>query len=371
MVNIKRSLMARMLLLLLIVFLLIQAILVLRRTASEQVEILFYAKVNRDRAQAFLAELSEILDNKNEIRFVFGASSIEGFFDPARFAKFLPPSGVVYNLGFRSMGPLYMEALAGRLKEEFDQSNRKVKVSYIRLETLLLTKRFIQTDRSYGKDLRFFNAVYSLKMLKKKFFERPVFISSIIIDRFAFANTSPYDIRDYLYSKFVKPDNRSKTKFFRIWIDPKFEDPNPWDVEGLGLYGWNRLNAESEYQKAIQNLKAPKVFNYSQRYFEHCCDIKNLELSEELTESFLNSLELIKSFSEKVIVFYYPEQDSKNYQTVQALKSLHKLSAIAGKAGAKFVDFTNTIDWNNEDYADIIHLSPKGLEKLYMALSQQ
>lgn len=326
------------------------------------------------RMSDFLESLPELVKKHPNTAFFWGASEIESGLDTKIIDSVFADKKLnleAVNVGMRNIHPLIYRQFTVRTQEAL-QSQKKIKVSFIKIPLNKLTKRYVRTARldSMKDQLGAVVKLSDLTLLK----EHPKLFTNAVMNHLFLFDASTHVVST-LVQKSIR-ENLAPTKetslqtYFSIWSDRKFYETPAWNLTERGTYRWNLPTSQEQLEQRIQEKSSHAVKVASYKYFEDCCEIGTLQFDSEITKVFIEQVKMIEGISEKVILYTIPEAASFESYKKPGYEKRRKdlLTSLSLATGLQVHDMQFKAQLQESDYVDFLHLSEEGQNKLYKVL---
>ncbi len=348
----------------------------IREISAKNSPVIISSYFSRNRAEMFLQSLPNILDQLpqgKKIVLVFGASSVEAFVDTKSLESQLGADYLVLNLGIRAMTGEKLNYFARRIEYELMKKNRKVFLSIFKLESTNLTEAFSKARRGRIPSIDFISKISTINLLIEEFGNDFSNASWIVLEKIFFGSTTSEYILVPLLRRAALENLRDESIVtWAPWSESIFYNPKEWDFATRGQYILDYNDAailrlkEVTVRKREENIKANMW-----SYFDIHTDIRNRNWNKILVDRFLLTLKLSQKFSEHVLVFNFKEGHSEYYLTSEGLKNMESIKQRIAKQGVAYLNVSEGMEFQDEDYFDMLHLSPLGQKKLNDQLTRR
>ncbi len=271
--------------------------------------------------------LPQIVAEPHDLVMAFGSSMVQAGFSPREFDQWVKERGndnvKSFNFGFGGLNPFYQDILTRRIKESFDESDRRLKVALIEFNPFQTTITRYNRNRiledSYltilGKDHEIWKIfmqdptrgvrLFNIKYLRNS-------ISAEMVTSF-FGGS----LREPRKRTALERDQARQERLGEVGeiLNKAFEEEYPDYVSSNWSYAWQGGGT-------IPSERKPETLEVFDEYYEllrdparlddarlnriHTADIIDMHFSEELIVAFIDIVNQFKTFSDHVEVVMLP-----------------------------------------------------------------
>ncbi len=296
--------------------------------------------------------LPKIVKEEKDLVVVFGSSMVEAGFAARQFDREVAQKGKKvksFNFGFGGLNPFFQDYLSRRMRDEFLQNNRRLKLAVIEFNpfqttqtrwngaistvdsfiTMLATDEelFEIAEGDLTRGVRLFNIKYIRNDISAE-------MATSFVGQGIFPAKRPQRLEDSeeIREKQQATGKKLQALFKKEYPDYKNEEWS-YDWQGAGTIPEERskqtLKIFKEYYKALQSHA--RLTNDLQNRIRRA-DIEELRFEPLLIDSFIRIVENFKQFSDKVEIIMLPRNTEWVKYTAEGKKRLSNTLAIIEKA---------------------------------------
>ena len=347
--------------------------------------VLFLLNMTQDASKdTILARVSEsqkalpqILKEPHELMMMYGSSMVRAGFSPRQFDKAMAEQGKdikSFNFGFGGLNPYFQDILSRRLREAFQQEDRRLKLAVIEFNPFQASQtRWGRAQFTIDAFITMLGSDEELFEIAKQDLTRGIRLFTI---KYLRAGISAEMITGY-YGREIFPARRpprleedqeiaKKRRELGRQLSEIFEKEYP-DYNGEEWhYGWQgggtipeerapeTLDIFKQYYATMQTDERMK--NFVQRRVLSA-DILELNFEPILVESFIGIVENFKQFSDKVEVVMLPRNTRWVNYTPDGQARLEKaIAQIENATGIKIRNHQDLDVINPDMFGDATHL---------------
>lgn len=322
--------------------------------------------------------LKKVTAEPNELVMFYGSSMTRAGFSPRKFDRDLQAQGKTitsFNYGFGGLNPYFQDLLSRRIAEEFQQSDRRLKLAMIEFNPFqTTTTRWNRAKPVIDSFLTLLASDKELLAIAKQDLTRGIRLFNI---KYMRGNVSAEMITSF-FGRELFPALRHNTfkdskeviaerrRLGRL-LNEKFEQEYPNYTNAAWSYDWRgagtipeERSAETlaifeEYYAAIQTDAQMKNDRLSRI---RSADIEELHFEPLLVEHFINTVKNFQKISDHVEVIMLP-QNTKWIHNTEAGKQRLALAVkqIEQATGIKIANHQHIKEITPEMYRDTTHLA--------------
>jgi hypothetical protein len=331
-----------------------------------------------DRVMQARAALPRILAEEEDLVMVFGSSMTQAGFSARSFDKHLKEDGITvksFNFGFGGLNPLFQDYLSRRIRESFQQQDRRLKLALLEFNPFQTT-----TSRYDGAKPAIDSFISMLA--------RPEELLDILYDdpTRGIRLLNIYYLRDGVSAQLItnhfgddlRPDGPRSTipedeaatarqeelgeKLTRA-LEEDYPDYTGEDWyyrwQGSGTIPEERSEETREtYHEFYKTLRTPRRMENDRMNRTACCDITELHFEDTLVESYIRVVQNFQQFSDHVEVILLPRNSDWIQYPLEAVERLEAvLSRIEKETGVTIRNFQEIDVITPQMYSDTTHLA--------------
>lgn len=270
--------------------------------------------------------LPQIVKEPKDLVMVYGSSMTGAGFSPRQFDQELSNKGIdikSFNFGFGGLNPFFQDILSRRIKEVFDENNRRLKLAVIEFNPFQTT--ITRHQRALAIEDSFITMLGTEKEIRDITFEDPTRGIRLYNIRYLRNGISAEMITDYFARAFRVPRSRTtiasneesdkKLRELGRQLNDAFEKDYPDYIPSQWSYLWQGGGTIPEERPAA-TLKLFEEYYQAQQLDYlldddrlsriHTADIIELNFSDELIEAFIRTVKNFQQFSDRVEVVLLP-----------------------------------------------------------------
>lgn len=323
----------------------------------------------RKRAELIIRDLP--LGAKTQAHALYiGTSELEGLFDTRLIDEALQKENIrirSYNLGMRSAPMPLLQTMVERLVQEYKtQQIPKARYVVFKVPLARMTKT---ADRNFEEES--FAPVMATLSSSEMIFEslKKDFVSGLKLaaNKYLFdghSRTSGVQPVKSFFERANLVDRNLSEDFFSLWRRNVFFEPIYWNESRQGLYAWGLPLSENYLNSAILVKKMDPVRNWGYEFFNRCCDLLGLDISDSNIQILQKIIKNLQQISEQVIIIHIQEEPS--YASLRTPEQEAKITALLQNfsSEARIIDFRDKVALTDSDYIDFQHLNSSGFKKL-------
>lgn len=273
------------------------------------------------------AALPQIVQEPDELVMVFGSSMVGAGFSPREFDQHMKDRGIdnikSFNFGFGGLNPYFQDILARRIKEQFQASDRRLKLAVIEFNPFQTTITRHEGARSLEDS--FLTMLGSDAEIADIMMQDPTRGVRLFNIKYLRDSISAEMITHYFGGVLREP--RSRTEMERDakrrerleeigpLLNQAFEEEYPDFVDAEWSYPWQgggTIAAERKpetlalFEEYYELIMDPARLDDDRLNRIHTADILEMRFSDELVEAFIRIVNQFKQFSDHVEVVMLP-----------------------------------------------------------------
>jgi hypothetical protein len=322
--------------------------------------------------------LTQIINEPNDLVIFYGSSMTRAGFSPRKFDKDLKEKGKnikSFNFGFGGLNPYFQDFLSRRIKDEFQQQDRKLKLAMIEFNPFQTTKtRWNRAVPVVDSFLSMLANDSELLEIAKQDITRGILLfnikylrdnlsSEIITSSVGREIFPPYQWEQFKDSEETKNARREISNKVNKLFEEDYPDLNYQDW----MYTWQGAGTIPE-ERSEKTLKAfdvyyPLIQTDAQMKNDRLsrirsADIEELHFEPLLVESFIQTVKNFQQFSNHVEVIMLPRNTKWISNTPEGKKRLvAAIQQIEKATGVKIRDHQNLDIINPSMFRDTTHLA--------------
>jgi len=279
-----------------------------------------------------------------------------------------------FNFGFGGLNPFFQDYLSRRIRDAFQEKDRRLKLAIIEFVPFQATKSrwngaqpvidsfltILATPEEIW-DITLENPERGIQMANIRYLRDS--ISAEMITHYFGRSLSPRGQE----SKIPEDEEVAKRRAeLRQQVSELFEQDYPEFNDEDWYYPWQGAGPlpeeRSESTMAMlteyyQTLRTPRIMENDRLGRIQCCDIEELDFEEELVAGFIRTVENFKEFSDRVEVVLYPRNTKWIHYSPEVQQRLNDvLDRIRRETGVKVRDFQLLEPFTPEMFRDTTHL---------------
>lgn len=337
------------------------------------------------RIRSVIDSLDTIAQHQGDSVLFIGSSLVKDGFSPRLFDQIV--AGSVdqpvrsFNLGMGNMKPSYQEILALRLADRYQEVGNTATLTLVEFNPFLITKQrenfrpFMAEQVEavlmspsdlltvWQQDPERFTRMMSIKYLRNGVSAEAItgglrsMLNSVESQQETIASLSDEQLEHLQTLAKLRMDlarriaaEHPETKKSHVW--------NP--LTGGGLVDMADLSAETQALVIDigEKMRDPKVLELDLKARISCCDIEELDISEQALNDFIELVTIAGQFSDRVEVVVMPRNrdwvQATPEGTARLMAALEKISASTGVAVRNYLDHPA---FDESSFYDVTHLS--------------
>lgn len=330
------------------------------------------------RVQEARAALPQIVAEDQDLVMAFGSSMTRAGFSARLFDRQMAERGVdvkSFNFGFGGLNPFFQDYLSRRIRESFEDNDRRLDLAIIEFVPFQTTTR--RFDRARPAIDSFMTILASpqeiwditlqdpdrgVRMYNILYF-RDKISAEMITSHFA-GSFRPQRPRSEL------PEDEAATQRLEELgeeLNKRFEEDYPDYVDSDWSYEWQgagtipdeRSESTLElFEELYENGRTPHELENDKLNRIFCCDIEELHFEEETVAAFIRIVENFQQFSDHVEVVLYPRNTEWIQYSPEAEARMAKvLERIANETGVTIRNEQLLEGFDGTMFSDTTHLS--------------
>lgn len=322
--------------------------------------------------------LPKIINEEKDLVMVFGSSMVRAGFSPRHFDKEVNKTGKnikSFNFGFGGLNPFFQDYLSRRIREAFQENDRRLKLAVIEFNPFQTTQtRWNRALPIVDSFLTMLARDQELWQITKKDPTRGIRLFNI---KYIRNDISAEMITSY-YGGAMFPEDRSYMqdepeeiiKARREYGDKLSElfDKEYPDFKGENWhYGWQGGGTIPEERSAETLDIFPKYYatfrndvamsNYRKRRIQSA-DIEGLNFEPVLVDSFIRIVENFKQISDQVEIVMLPRNTKWiNYSNEAEARLTQTIAEIERSTGLKIISHQEINEVTPDMFSDATHLA--------------
>ncbi len=273
------------------------------------------------------AALPRIVTEPEDLVMVFGSSMVHAGFSPREFDQHMRDRGIdnskAFNFGFGGLNPFYQDYLTRRIKEVFDDNNKRLKLAVIEFNPFQTTIR--RYERATALEDSFITMLGTEKEFREILLQDPTRGVRLYNIKYLRDSISAEMITSFFGGIFREPRTRTelerdeelqqKNRELGEQLSKAFERDYP-DYDGSQWsYQWQgggTIPAERDaetlalFDAYYASMQDDARFDDARLNRIHTADILDMNFSEELITAFIRIVNQFKTFSDHVEVVLLP-----------------------------------------------------------------
>ncbi|GJM09910.1 MAG: hypothetical protein DHS20C11_21860 [Lysobacteraceae bacterium] len=345
----------------------------------------FFTYVNNASADTFLGRVLEsrdalprIIEQPEDLVLFYGSSMVQAGFSPRQFDAAMAERGAQtksFNFGFGGLNPLFQEIYARRIREAFEDNDRRLKLALIEFNPFQTTKT--RRNRARSAEDSFTAILASPGELMQAVIDDPERGLRMLNIRYLRDGVSAEMITSFFGEPFQARRLRSelprdeeadaRAQELGEELGKRFEAEYPdyqgenwrWQWQGGGTIPEER---PADTLALFEEYYEVTVTDYSQDNDRlsriHTADIINLDFDPELVEAFIGIVENFKAISDNVEVVLLPKNTDWIQNPPEALDRMYAvMERIEQETGVRVRDFQEIEPVKNSYFSDTTHLN--------------
>ncbi len=337
------------------------------------------------------AALPRIVAEEKDVVLAFGSSMTDAAFGARQFDREMAAQGVEvksFNFGFGGLNPYFQDYLARRVREAFDEADRRLSLAIVEFTPLQNTKtryrRALPLVDSYVAMLASDAEIGELVLR-----EPTVGIQTANV-RYLRNGISAEMLTWFFGSEVLFPaeqpnsglprDEEAERTLEELGpeLDRRFDEDYPDYVESAWSWEWQGAGT-------IPEERSPETLALFEQYYAalrndrrmaddrlwriHSADVENLDFEEELLAAFVRIVKTFQAFSDRVAIVVMPRNHAWIGRTPEGEARMRAaLHRIREETGATVYDFEDTPRITPEMFADTTHLARYSGDVAYTSL---
>ena len=324
------------------------------------------------------AALPQIVEEEKDLVMVFGSSMVRAGFSPRQFDKEMQERGIdikSFNFGFGGLNPFFQDYLSRRIKEAFDENNRRLKLTVIEFNPFQTT--LTRHRRAKPLEDSFLTLLGSEKELREILMDDPTRGVRLYNIRYLRDSISAEMATNFLGGGLQVPrkrtemerdqEMRDKNREIGQKLNEAFEKEYPDYVPSQWSYAWQgggtipeersaeTLELFEEYYATQQD---PARFDDARLNRIHTADIIDLNFSQELIDAFIRIVKNFQQFSDEVEIVLLPRNTAWIENSPEGLARLNDaIRQIEEGTGVRIRNHQDLPTIKPEMFTDATHLN--------------
>jgi len=330
------------------------------------------------RVQQARAALPKIVAGEEDLVMFFGSSMVQAGFSARVFDRLLAERGAEvksFNFGFGGLNPLFQDYLARRIREQFEQNDRRLELALLEFNPFQTTQKryngavsaidsFVTMLASPAEmwEIALRDPTRGVRMLNIHYLRDDI-SAEMITNEFGGAFRPPIPTSD------LPEDEALEERIDALGdqLGEKFDEEYPdydgaqwsWPWQGAGTIPSERsaetLELFDEWY-AIRNHD--RRMSNDRLWRDHCCDILGLNFEEELVAAYIRLVKEFQRFSNRVEVVLLPRNtDWIEYSPEAAARLAAVVERIEHETGLNLRDYQTLPEITPDMYSDTTHLA--------------
>lgn len=324
------------------------------------------------------AALSKVVKEPNQLAMFFGSSMTRAGFSPRKFDRDLAELNknvTSFNYGFGGLNPYFQDFLSRRIVEEFEQNDRRLKLTMIEFNPFqATTTRWNRAKPVLDSFLSLLASDQELFEIAQQDFDRGVRLFNIKYLR----NDISAEIVTTVFGREIFPRQRNnrykddeetiaeRRRLGRL-LGAQFDKEYPNHIDSQWSYEWRGAGTISEERSAETLAIFDEYYKVSQTDAAmkndrlgriRSADIEELNFEPLLIAHFINIVKNFQRVSDNVEVIMLPKNSKWIKTTPEADKRLATvIRQIEHATGVTIQDHQNIPEITSNMYSDSTHLS--------------
>lgn len=325
------------------------------------------------------AALPQVVAEDQDLVMVFGSSMVHAGFSPREFDQWAKERGhghiKSFNYGFGGLNPFYQEILTRRIKDVFDQNNRRLKVAVIEFNPFQTTITRYQGNRmledSYITilgtneelwDIMMADPTRGFRLFNIKYLRNSI-SAEMATSFFGQALQEPRKRTE------LERDEQRQERLREVGdlLNQAFEEEYPNYVDHDWSYAWQgggTIAAERKpetlaiFEEYYELILDPARLDDDRLNRIHSADIIDLHFSEELVVKFIDIVNQFKTFSDHVEVVMLPRNTQWiNHSAGGAQRLRETIKRIEQATGVTIANHQDLPVMKPSMFSDTTHLN--------------
>lgn len=324
------------------------------------------------------AALPRIIAEQDDLVMVFGSSMTQAGFSARRFDQHLKENGITvksFNFGFGGLNPLFQDYLSRRIRESFQEKDRRLKLALLEFNPFQTT-----TSRYNGAKPvidSFISVLARPEELMEILYEDPT-RGIRLLNIYYLRDSISAQITTNHFGGALRPDRPRSSipedeaaaarreelgEHFGKALEedyPDYADEDwyyPW--QGAGTIPEERSEeTRAVYIEYFETLRTPRRLENDRMNRTSCCDITELHFEQVLVESYIRMVQNFQQFSDHVEVILLPKNSDWIQYPPEAVERLAAvLYQIESETGVTIRNFQDIDVITTDMYSDTTHLA--------------
>lgn len=325
------------------------------------------------------AELPRMIDEPHDLVMVYGSSMVQAGFSARVFDRELAERSVdnvkSFNFGFGGLNPLFQDYVARRIKEAFQERDRRLKLAVIEFNPFqTTTKRYNGAKPSIDSFVSMLASTPELWDVAMEDLKRGALLLNI---RYLRGDISAQMTTHHFGGFLIPPGPRSdldedeevleRRREIGEYLNNAFEEDYPdwsgaawnYDWQGAGTIPSERSPETLQvFEEYYANLQTDKRLTDARLRRIHCCDIEELHFEETLVQAFIRMVKEFQQFSDQVDVVMLPRNTKWINYPPEARKRLDEtIARIEAETGVTLKDWQELPIIDPTMFSDATHLA--------------
>ncbi len=324
------------------------------------------------------AALPTIVAEDEDLAMVFGSSMVDAGFSPRQFDRELEERGVdlkSFNFGFGGLNPYFQDFWARRIRESFEQADRRLELAVIEFNPFQTTQA--RWNGALPAVDSFLVMLASPSEMWEILLEDPTRGIRLFTIRYL-RNDISAEMTTSFFGRPLRPsrprstlprDEEAEARLRELGEElgrrldedyPEYPDANwyyPW--QGSGTLPEERSEETQQvYHDYYEVLRGERYLDDDKLNRLHCCDVEGLHFEPVLVEAFIRVVETFQQFSERVEVIMLPRNtDWIEYSPEARARLEEAIARIESGTGIPIRDFQDLDEITPEMFSDTTHLA--------------
>jgi len=332
-------------------------------------------KMPASRAAQMLRHLPDVSKTPEATTLFFGHSIFQFFLNPMAFDNVYTKESmrsVSFNLAMTGNMGLGQFAQLLRMGGEFSSIKKKFRSSIFEFSPISYSREF-----HYREHFRL--NYYQPRM----FFSNSVFWELIKLDPFmAIFMGVDYFFRPVPHRMLFPYSNWRALEMpilsgrwigiMNLFDERRFFDKSAWSLDLRGARGWGLPATSADFEKALSSFHSPGVWqSVVDQYRRGLAIDANFKFDLRPIILFVSSLQIAKSFSQKVYVVVLPLAPLLDRHVNQFVDSEGIIDFVRAQSGVEIVDLRYAIPLQDVDFADPQHPRHETMNRLVKILAER
>ncbi|MCG8462572.1 MAG: hypothetical protein MI919_40320 [Holophagales bacterium] len=324
------------------------------------------------------AALPRIVAEERDLVMAFGSSMTDAGFAARTFDRQMAERGVEvksFNFGFGGLNPYFQDFLTHRIRDNFQQNDRRLKLALIEFVPFQATgARWQGAQQMVDSFVPLLASAEEMWAITREDPERGTQMLTI---RYLRDGISAEMITHYFGEALEEPRERSRLpvdeeaserlREISNELEKRFEEDYPDYVESRWSYEWQGAGTIAEersastlelFEQYYEARRTPRRMENDELNRIRCCDIEELRFEETLVAAFIRIVQTFQEFSDHVEVVLLPRNTEWIRYSDEAQARLDAvLERIHAETGVRIRNFQLLEGISPEMYSDTTHLA--------------